>query len=157
MTDVDVVAQLTDLQTLALTLYGEARSEPIEGRIAIANVIRNRVSASRPSFGLSLKGVCLKAWQFSCWLPGGGKENYEHLMKIARQVWTEERQQHPAPILRECFWIADGLIANQFRDNTEGATHYCTFKLWKENPPAWTKGHRPVTTVGDHVFFAGVR
>ena len=34
---------LTDTQILLLTLWGEGRGEPIEGRVAIGSVIRNRV------------------------------------------------------------------------------------------------------------------
>ena len=72
MTDADLVAGLSDTHTVALTLYAEARGEPIEGRIAVANVIRNRVRLQKARYGFSPKQVCLKAHQFSCWLPDGG-------------------------------------------------------------------------------------
>ena len=37
-----VLDRLTDVQILALTLFGEARSEPIEGIVGVGCVIRNR-------------------------------------------------------------------------------------------------------------------
>ena len=40
-------ATLDDAQVIALTLYGEARGEGVEGRIAVANVIRNRLTSGR--------------------------------------------------------------------------------------------------------------
>lgn len=60
-----------DVVTLARTLWGEARGEPIEGQVAVAWVIRNRADGAR--FAGQLLGregavahVCLTLWQFSC-------------------------------------------------------------------------------------------
>jgi spore germination cell wall hydrolase CwlJ-like protein len=43
MTDAELVGQLSQLDTLALTIYGEARGERVEGRVAVACVVRNRI------------------------------------------------------------------------------------------------------------------
>lgn len=55
-----------DIDILARTIYGEARGEPWEGKIAVAWVVRNR--AERGGWwGDTIREVCLKPWQFSCW------------------------------------------------------------------------------------------
>ena len=65
LTDAEVKARLSDLEVTLVTLFGEARGEPVEGLIAVGSVIRNRVKAAR--FGSTYRAVCLARWQFSCW------------------------------------------------------------------------------------------
>lgn len=157
MTDTDLIASLPERDILALTLWGEARSEPIEGRIAIANVVRNRVTAQRASFGLTPREVCLKPWQFSCWRLEGGAENYAQMMDAARLLDTSTRATGLlSPIFRECLWIAEGLLTDRFGDNTKGSTHYLTVTLYRLHPPAWAIGHVPTVQINSHLFFKGV-
>ena len=156
MTDIDLLAALTDAQTVGLTLFGEARGERIEGRLAVASVIGNRVKAHRAAFGRGFKGVCLKRWQFSCWLPEGGKANYDLVMAAAQLL---ARGDTPGPMLRECLWIADGLIRDQFGDTVRTATHYYNphAMVPRGRVPDWAQGQTPVATVGSHLFYAGIR
>jgi hypothetical protein len=149
VTDEQAVAALDDAQAVALTLWGEARNQAIEGRFGVASVIRNRVQAQRPSFGLGFKQVCLKAWQFSTWLPQGGEQNYRRTMDTAKTVVAG--LELPA-LVRECLWIADGLIAGAFGDTVRGANHYLTLDLYRTTPPKWTQGVTPTIQIGDHVF-----
>jgi hypothetical protein len=60
-----VLDRLTDVQILALTLFGEARSEPIEGIVGVGCVIRNRVTAGLDWWGEGYRGVCLAPYEFS--------------------------------------------------------------------------------------------
>lgn len=155
MIDHELVEGLSERHVVALTLYGEARGEAIEGRIAVANVIRNRAAARRPAFGLTPRDVCLKAWQFSCWLPQGGADNYAAVLDAARAL-TRDGGSIP-PMLGECLWIADGLLGARFGDTVKGATHYVTADLHAQRKPAWAVGLEPVLTLHAHLFFAGVR
>lgn len=158
MTDLEVVAHLTPTQVVTLTLYGEGRGEPVEGRIAIANVIRNRVLAHRPSFGHDYRSVCLKAWAFSCWLPAGGRDNYETVIGIARQ-WIRDAAPTGARMVQECAWIADGLLGDRFADNAARATHYYNPDAMtpRGKIPSWAVGLLPVAVIGNHRFYAGVK
>ena len=55
-----------DLTIMAKTIWGEARGESQQGQEAVAWVIRNR--AQRGGWwGNSIREVCLKDQQFSCW------------------------------------------------------------------------------------------
>jgi hypothetical protein len=144
---------LSEPQVVGLTLFGEARGEPVEGRIAVANVIRNRVVAQRRTFGLTPRDVCLKPWQFSCWRQEGGAANYGDLLSAARLL---SRGVLAGPMLRECLWIAHGLLDRQFGDSVHGATHYLTAELFARNRPVWSVGHDPVCHVNSHLFFAGI-
>jgi N-acetylmuramoyl-L-alanine amidase len=152
MTDAELVGQLSQLDTLALTIYGEARGERVEGRVAVACVVRNRIKAKR--YGVDAKAVCLMPRQFSCWLyhDEAHKHNYGSLLFAARAL----RQDMPGPALRECVWIAGGVLDDAIEDITRQATHYISRNLWESHPPKWALGRTPVIGIGAHVFFTEV-
>ncbi len=145
VTDTDILPFLTEAQVVALTLWGEARSEPA-GRFAVGCVIRNRARTRKQT----MRAVCLAKAQFSCWSDAGGQANHESLMRIASTLPI------PAdPILRECLWIADGLISGALLDRVQGAGHYFTTDLYHDNPPAWVQSMKVVAVVGNHTFLKG--
>jgi hypothetical protein len=148
--DAAIVAKLSDEQVLALTIWGESRGESIEGRIAVANVVMNRVLAQRPEFGHSIREVCLKPWQFSCWLPEGGLGNYNRVMATAQGLLL----QPPVigALLKESLWIADGAMHAQFGDNTFGASHYVTQVMYATNPPSWMAKAHLTARIGTQVY-----
>ena len=74
---------MTDLEALTLTLYGEARGEPIEGLIGVAMVIRNRVR-DKYRGAVNYEEVCLAPAQFSCWI-----EEKETLAHVAETLSNE--------------------------------------------------------------------
>lgn len=147
----DVIAQLATDQVIAITLYGEARSEPVEGRIAVASVVMNRVKAKR--FGHDARAVCLAPMQFACWQPKDGQRNYEEVLSVARSVVNGAEA---GPILRECAWIALGVLSGDLLDRVNGSTHYVTADLFRIAPPAWAKGKTPSVRVASQLFFAGI-
>lgn len=159
MTDAQLIAQLASDQVLAITLYGEARSEPVEGRIAVACCIRNRVEADlghdqKPDWwGEGYTGVCLAPWQFSCWTPKGGAANYDAVMDVVRSAVNGLAL---GPIMRECAWIAMGTIGRDLQDRVNGSTHYLTADLFRIAPPKWAKGKTPQVRVGAHLFFRSI-
>lgn len=146
---------LTETQILLLTLWGEARSEPVEGRIAIGAVIRNRFMWGK--WGESYAKVCLAPWQFSCWREAGGKSNYQAVMAMA-QALAQGREITDAT-LRECGWIAHGIIGAWLRDNVKGATHYYSpgAMVPVGRVPVWALNLSPIAKVGAHLFFRGVK
>lgn len=151
MTPAEIRAHLNDLQTCALTLWGEARSEPLEGIQAVASVIRNRVMHPK-RYSATYKGVCLQHNQFSCWIQGGGAANYLALLRLAERVVSEP----VLPVeLVGCARIAEGVMTGALPDNTGGATHYYNPAAVKRQP-AWAVGHTPSAKIGHHWFFAGI-
>jgi N-acetylmuramoyl-L-alanine amidase len=144
--DVQEGIALTETQILLLTLWGEGRGEPVEGRIAIGSVIRNRVKWGK--WGESYAKVCLAPWQFSCWRREGGASNYDALLGMAKAI--AQSREITDPIVRECGWIAHGIIGAWLRDNTKGATHYYNPDGMKPKGrvPSWAANLTPVTIVG---------
>lgn len=152
----DLLAALTDPQILTVTIYGEARGEPIEGQIAIGCVIRNRVHVGR--WGASYAKVCLAPWQFSCWRPEGGRENYAVVVEAAEMLAQSTTLPDDA-LLRQCAWVAQGIIGAWILDTVRESTHYYAPDAMQPpgSMPAWAVNRVPTVRRGRHLFFAGVR
>jgi spore germination cell wall hydrolase CwlJ-like protein len=134
---------MTDIDIMARTIYGEARGEygRIDGGMAaligIGNVIVNRVNAST-WFGGSIRDVCLKPYQFSCW--NGADANRVKILGV-----TEEDA-----IFVQCLDVALGVAEKRYPDLTKGANHYYSSDI---APPKWAANADERVRIGKHRFF----
>jgi spore germination cell wall hydrolase CwlJ-like protein len=140
---------LTDADVVALTIWAESRDQPVEGRIAVAAVIRNRLNTGK--WGHTATAVCRAPKQFSCW-NAGEDDNHQKLMALATKIMAGASIDYP--IFAECRWIALGCLSGAMQDNTSGATHY--FARSVKTPPDWSVGHVPIVVIGDHLFYRGI-
>lgn len=132
-------ADVAAVDILARTIWGEARGEGAEGMAAVAAVIVNR--ARRGGWwGNSIRAVCLKPWQFSCWNPTD--PNRVKLLTVG----TEDAA------FRVALEIARQAVAGTLPDPTGGATHYHNATV----SPTWAKGAQVSAQIGGHVFYRGV-
>lgn len=137
---------MTDRDVLSATIWGEARGESTAGRLAVGSVIQNRLRSKR--WGLTWTEVCQAPQQFSCW-------NESDINRPAMLAIFQDAHVRPHDLLvRECYWIADGLMADAILPQVKVATHY--YATWMPKPPAWAKAGRVVATIGNHVFLEGV-
>ena len=154
MTEQQIKAGLGDFDALWLTIWAEARSEPLEGKVAVASVIRNRALYGTGRFGIGYTGVCLKPKQFSCWNPGADK-NHVRVMDMAEHISADTALRSTLvydDVTREIQYIAQGILGGQLRSNIGRADHYLTTDLFTRKPPAWAKGRIPVAVKGAHAF-----
>lgn len=128
-----------EVDTLARTLYGEARGEGVQGMQAVANVIANRVKKGG-WWGATFADVCLKPSQFSCWLKSD--PNYAKLLAV----------DISNPSFKQATDIATLAVAGRLADLTNGATHYHT----KQIKPKWADSSKIVANVGNHIFYRGI-
>ena len=130
-----------EIETLARTIFGEARGENLSGQEAIASVVLNRVKIAQEKgrywWGNSIKEVCLKPWQFSCW--NSGDPNY--------QLLHQNLSGHKSFMI--CRRIALRAIGGVLKDRTYGATHYHVRCL----RPRWSIGKIPCAEIGNHIFY----
>jgi len=125
----------TALMCLALNIYFEARSEPIEGQIAIAEVTLNRVaSANYPNDVCSVvlqenKDGC----QFSWWCDGKSDQPREHNSLRTSKALAEL-------MLKEGHHIT--VIGNE-------ATHYHS----NDVHPYWANDLHKIRRIGKHIFY----
>jgi|SRR5579863_7775013 len=136
---------LSDMEILALTIYGEARGEPVEGQIGVGSVIRNRVVASKQSY----KQECLEPKQFSCW--NDEDPNYPILTGLADKM-VGAGGLVPEPILKQCMYIAVGIINGAILDNTNGSKNYMTNDLYHANIVHWARDMKVAAVYGKQTF-----
>lgn len=128
------------LDTMARTVWGEARGESDAGRAAVAWVIKNR--ASQPGWwGRDIETVCLKKWQFSCWNPTDPNS--------VKCAMVSEKIDKGFERIKE---ICRSVLSCETEDPTNGATHYHT----KSISPAWAMKIDPCAEIGNHKFYKGV-
>lgn len=130
--------QFSDIEIFAKTLWGEARNQGYEGQQAVASVILNRVKLNGWR-GHDIRSVCLKPFQFSCWLQSD--PNRPKLMEVT----TKD------PIYTQCIGIAGNAAVGALPDNTNGGTSYYAKSM--PYPPNWASGQHPCAEIGDHLFF----
>ena len=116
-----------DLDTLARTIYGEARNQGMPGMIAAGWTIRNRAEKDLGNDGLpdwwgeGIVGVCKRPWQYSCW--NANDPNRVKLLAVTARDGA----------FKSCLAAAKGVLTGQYTDPTKGSTHYHT----KAVRPKW--------------------
>ena len=135
--------RLTDIDTLARTIYGEARGEPYEGKWGVGRTIVNRWNLKGKWFsGDFIAETAQMPWQYSCW-----NRNDPNRQKILDCTYGDK-------VLRECMKAAMDAIsgAPHVWFNNE-ITHYHADHI---RTPNWAEGKTPAGRLGNHVFFAGI-
>ena len=124
------------LMCLALNVYHEARSEPLQGQAAVAHVVLNRVASGRwPDDVCSVVHQGYEKGRFKC-----------------QFTWyCDGKPDEPTEILA---WSKSVLVANQVLtgvvpDVTNGATHYHARYV----NPYWSASLSKTVTYGSHLFY----
>jgi N-acetylmuramoyl-L-alanine amidase len=140
-----------DMNYLAATLVGEARGEPIEGIIGVANVIKNRVNKAKKTY----KDICLAPKQFSCW--NLEDTNFKYVSKFLSDL--DNGNEIKDPYLIQCVAVAKAVFYNELLDNTKGAKNYVSLDRYKianerKNPKldSWILELKESIILGNHIF-----
>lgn len=139
-------ASAQDIDTLARTIWGEARSEGRAGMQAVANVVMNRFKQAQQSrtkasrFGATIRGVCLKARQFSAWNFGDPNRAMMQGVTLAN------------PAFRLAYEIAQDAVMGKLSDLTNGSDHYHTVSI----RPDWSNGKAATKVIGSHRFYNNI-
>ena len=130
---------MEDLDTFARTIYGEARGESLDGQIAVAWTILNRVRA-KSWYGDTITEVCRKPWQYSCW--NHDDPNLATLTAVSLNNQSFQR----------CMYAALAVGLQIVPDPTSRSMHYHVLSV----SPSWAEGKSPVCTIGNHKFYNDV-
>lgn len=124
-----------DLHCLALNIYHEARSEPLSGQLAVAQVTLNRVASK--SFPHS---VCEVVKQ------GGQKRN-----RCQFSWWCDGKSDQPteAKAWRKSLDLGRRVLAEQVPDPTNGALYYHATYV----APKWSRVFQRTAEIGSHLFY----
>lgn len=138
-----------DLDTMALTVWAEARGELPPGQKAVAWVIRNRWENPRwwsrqRGDGIpddTIAAVCRDPYQFSCWNSGDPQS---------------KRLKDPATLnladVQDIRVLCEKVLSESPDDDpTHHADHYCT--RFVAHKTKWAKTRTPVAKIGSHWFY----
>lgn len=120
---------------LAQAVYFEARSEPLEGQLAVAQVVLNR--AGKPNYPDTICGVVFQnealrhRCQFSFACDGLSDQPYEE------EAWDLATR------------IAFVALTGRWEDITDGADHYHANYV----RPSWSDHLMPTSQHGSHIFY----
>lgn len=117
-----------EMRCLATAVYYESKGEPLDGQLAVAQVILNRVESGR--FASSVCGVVYQRGQFSF-------------------TWDK----HPDRPANNDMWRTAQAIAviaatDNWREIAPNATHFHATRV----APGWANLRR-IATVGNHIFY----
>ena len=124
----------TALMCLALNIYHEARDQPIQGQISVAEVTLNRVASKHyPNDVCSVvfqrtKKTCQFSWTCSNKIKPYEKKAWEKSQNLAEMMLDEDG--HPSVV-------------------GKGVTHYHANYV----NPYWSSSVIRVAQVGDHIFY----
>ena len=142
--------QTEQILCLAKNIYHEARGEENEGKIAVSNVVINRVNSK--NFPNDICSVVYQRNQITF---------IDKILKIfpipafCQFSWTCDLKPNDS-FYDYKSWESSQKIANAVfeglhNDITGGATHY--FNPGKVNTPAWAKELQKTKVVGEHHFY----
>lgn len=134
---------------LATMIYGEARGENLQGQVAVAFTVLNRVGKAQNK---TVCNVVLAPKQYSIF-------NDNPALRAA--AVNPDIEPHQKNIIDQQSWkdavkIAQDVMRNKLDDPTFGATHYLAPKLMaikKYTMPKWSRVYAHVATIGNHKFY----
>lgn len=143
-----------DVLYMAATIWGEARGEPYQGKVAVGHVIMNRLH--RPGWwsrqkndGIpddTIAAVCRDPYQFSCW------NSIDPNSRKVRAIALNELPPLGDYDFRVCLRAALQVIDAVEDDPSEGATHYHVKGVF----PTWARHIAPHKVIGNHLFYKDV-
>ena len=135
-----VTAEVRDkqLDCLAKNIYHEAKGEPFEGKVAVAQVTINRANSGQfPS------DICKVVYQ----------KNVVYEKVLCQFSWYCDGKSdimRNASKREEIIKFTEYVLSNKFDlDITDGATHYHADYVY----PAWAKTKTKTIEIGDHIFY----
>jgi len=125
------MVNINDLECMTLNIYHEARGEPIQGQLAVGNVVINRVDDS--NYPNTICGVVYDRKQFS-WYWDGKSDKINNRMDFL--VAAE---------------LSLMLLAGYIGDNTNGAIYYYNPSIVQ---PRWANVYDYQIRYANHIFLS---
>jgi spore germination cell wall hydrolase CwlJ-like protein len=139
-TDIQVDAEPQEVYCLSLNVYQEARGEPAEGQVAVANVVKNRVESRHypNTYCKVVKQRYGRVCQFS-WYCDGLRDH-----PIFRSKYSVDAEAFKAAV-----GIALQVLAGNIEDNTHGALYFHADYV----NPRWSRIKHKTIRYGNHIFY----
>ena len=125
---------MTPVLCLATAIFFEARGEPLEGKLAVAQVVLNRVES--PRWENDICGVVFEGSQFSFTHDGKSDNIYRYKNVLEKRAATRAVE------------IAEAVLSGEVSLGVT-STHYHTIHI----NPYWTEVYELDGRIGNHIFY----
>ncbi|MAP24331.1 MAG: hypothetical protein CMM87_02210 [Rickettsiales bacterium] len=130
--ELPILLSESEKDLIARTIWGEARNQSFQGKVAIAEVILTRMR----TLGCSAEKVVKAKKQFSCWNPHDpNRRKMLHLKKDSAGYQDAMKA------------LEEALAGSNSK--ARGASHYHTHNV----KPKWANGQKAVASIGHHKFY----
>lgn len=130
-----------EIEIMARTIYGEARSEPDDGMLAVGETIMNRLRTNyRGAF--SVNDVVLSRLQFSSW-----NSNDPNLPLMLAVDFSK-------PNFKRCWKAAEKALRGERILGSDAWKHYYARSI---RAPDWASDATETKIIGQHIFLKGVK
>lgn len=128
---------IDDLIAATQTIAMEARTQSVNGQVAVGAVLLNRLSRPKYFKCSTIWEVCHAPWQFSCWNNSSDKN-----LEVVMMMRLHDRSMITA--------MKAFLTAFEGTDPTWGADHYFADYI---APPNWAKPENKTIQIDTHIFY----
>ena len=128
---------------LASNIYWEARNQPLEGKLAVAQVTLNRVESIK--YPKTICGVVTQTRYY----PSGGIDLHSCQFSWYCDGLKDEPMETWGFSYEESFELAVMFLEERPMDVTEGSTHYHNTKV----SPFWKASLQEVVQIDEHIFY----
>lgn len=131
----------TDQMLLARLILGEMEGQSEEAKTGVGFTVLNRLKKKRSNWGASIKEIILKKKQYDAFVNKlTAKKVQDPLSHVSEKEW------------KDCYKIAEQLLAGTLSDPTFGATHFYSTSDGRDFP-SWATGDVFKTKIGITFFY----
>ena len=146
------------LLCLSMNVFHEAKNQSVEGQIAVAEVVMNRVADTRyPNTVCEVvyQGPTRESWKTKKQkdLPKY-KRIYYPIRDRSQFSWycdgkTDDIPKYDHNAWQIATWVANGVLHGKLKPITKGATHYHADYVL----PEWAETKTKTKVIGNHIFY----
>jgi len=139
-TDIKPEIKPQEVYCLSLNIYQEARGEPAEGQVAVANVVRNRVNSKHypNTYCKVVQQRSGRVCQFSWYCDG-----------LNDHPVFRSRNSVNAQAFTAAVGIALQVLTGSIKDNTHGSVYFHADYV----KPRWARIKTKTVKYGNHIFY----
>ena len=134
-----------DVVCMAKNIYFEAGNQPLAGKVAVAQVVLNRMEHS--SYPSDICGVVYQAKWRTNWK--GEEVPVRHQCQFSWFCDGKSDEPLDTDTFYESYKVAHDVIMGKYPDITEGATHYHSLYV----DPYWADTLNETVQITDHIFY----
>ena len=128
---------------LASNIYWESRNQSLNGKVAVGQVVLNRVDSS------DYPDTICNVVKQTKYYPSGGIDLHDCQFSWYCDGKSDIPLEHEQKAYEESFMIAVNLLENRPMDLTGGAVHYHSDKVY----PYWADSLKRTTRIDNHIFY----